>query len=137
MLFYEGTVEDITAERATRPRWRWRTERRTDALTEKAQGLTLVCDRLGVVRYASPASRMLLGRAPEAVTGCLGVRAGSTRRPGCRARRSTRSSTIGLPAGGERCASSSADGSWRHLAALANTPVADDAVAGVVLNRAT
>ena len=70
VLYFEGTVEDISAPRATQHALE-ASERRFRALTEKAQGLTLVCDATGRVSYASPASQQLLGRAPLALQGAL------------------------------------------------------------------
>ena len=68
VLFFEGTVEDITAERATQ-RSLEMSERRFRAMTEKAQGLTVVCDASGRIAYASPASQHMLGCAPLALQG--------------------------------------------------------------------
>ena len=133
VLFYEGTVEDVTSERATRLALE-ASERRFRALTEKAQGLTLVCDAAGVVRYASPASFVLLGVLPDAALGETvfdwihpdDLAAARAEFDAVVARRSS-----GLEASARFA---HADGSWRHLAALANNCLADDAVRGVVLN---
>ena len=132
-LFYEGTVEDISAERATRLALE-ASERRFRALIEKAQGLTVVCDAAGAVRYASPALQTLLGTAPEAALG----------RPifewihpdDLEFARGEFASVLEQRASGIETSARirHADGSWRHLAVLANNCLADEAVAGIVLN---
>ena len=66
--FYEGTVQDISAERLARLALE-ASERRFRALIEKAQGLTLVCDEWGGIHYASPAARGLLGCEPASLLG--------------------------------------------------------------------
>ncbi len=133
VLFYEGTVEDVTAERATRLALE-ASERRLRALIEKAQVLTLVCDAQGAVHYASPAAAVLLGRAPEFLVGTSVfdlVHADDV----ANARAEFESVIAGTNSGLEASARiAHADGGWRHLAALANNCLADDAVAGVVLN---
>lgn len=133
VLFYEGTVEDVTAERATRLALEL-SERRFRALIEKAQVLTLVCDAQGVVRYASPASMALLGFAPEILVGTSVfdfVHADDA----AHARAEFESVIAGVNSGLESSARiAHADGGWRHLAALANNCLADDAVAGIVLH---
>lgn len=63
-LYYEGTVEDITEARRAQQALAY-SERRFRALTERAQVLTMVVDEATVVHYASPASRVLLGREPQ------------------------------------------------------------------------
>jgi diguanylate cyclase (GGDEF)-like protein/PAS domain S-box-containing protein len=133
VLFYEGTVEDVSAERATRLALE-ASERRFRALTEKAQGLTLVCDALGMVRYASPASCAMLGLAPETAVGqCIFDWIHPDDR---RAARAEFDAVVAHRSSGLEASARflHADGSWRHLAALANNCLADDAVAGVVLN---
>ena len=133
VLFYEGTVEDVTAERATRLALE-ASERRFRALTEKAQGLTLVCDALGVVRYASPASFALLGVTPEAA---VGINVFDWIHPDdLGAARAEFDAVVAQRSSGLEASARfvHADGSWRHLAALANNCLADAAVAGVVLN---
>ena len=133
ILFYEGTVQDISAERRARMALE-ASERRFRALIEKAQGLTLVCDEWGGIQYSSPAARSLLGCEPASLLGASVFDAvHPDDRPAAKAeflsvieQRST-----GLEASARF---RHADGSWRHLAALANNCLADPAVAGVVLN---
>jgi diguanylate cyclase (GGDEF)-like protein/PAS domain S-box-containing protein len=133
VLFYEGTVEDVTAERATRQALE-ASERRFRALTERAQGLTLVCDRQGAIRYVSPASRALLGLAPEEAAG---LNVFELVHPDDREFARTEFDAVVAHRGSGLEASARfrhAQDGWRHLAALANNCLADDAVAGIVLN---
>ena len=132
-LYYEGTVEDISAERATRLALE-ASERRFRALIERAQGLTLVCDAAGVVRYASPALQSLLGAAPAAA---LGTHMFEWVHPDDVAlAQGEFGAVIDDRASGVETVVRlrHVDGSWRHLAVLANNCLADDAVAGIVLN---
>ncbi|HRI17492.1 MAG TPA: diguanylate cyclase [Burkholderiaceae bacterium] len=133
VLLYEGTVEDITAERTVRLALE-ASERRFRALIEKAQVLTLVCDPRGTIRYASPASASLLGRAPETLVGqCVFDFIHPEDLAAARAE--FESVLEGVNNGLESSARiAHADGSWRHLAALANDCRSDPAVDGVVLN---
>lgn len=133
VLCYEGTVQDITAERATRLALE-ASELRFRAMIEKAQTLTLLCDADGVMRYASPASQGLLGRAPGSLLGCAIF--DLVHPDDLPAARGEFEAVLGRSNTGQetsvRCAH--ADGSWRDLAALANNCLADPGVAGVVLN---
>ena len=65
-LYYEGTVEDISRTRRAEQAL-LASERRFRAYTEHSQQLTLVCDARGVIGYASPAVRRLLGLEPAQV----------------------------------------------------------------------
>lgn len=133
VLFFEGTVQDITAERATQ-RALELSERRFRAMTEKAQGLTVVCDAAGRISYASPAAQQLLGRAPQALHGTHvldwlhaedAAAAGDEFARVIDKRNSGVETTVRV---------AHADGGWRHVAILANNCLADDAVGGLVLN---
>jgi PAS domain S-box-containing protein len=131
--YYEGTVQDITAEHLAHQALNDR-ERRFRALTDRAQVLTLVCAADARVLYASQAARPILGRDPQALIGeCLfdwlhpdemkmAVEAFEEvvqrRNPGSE-------SLIRLR---------HADGSWRQIAALGQNYVDDPAVGGIVLN---
>ena len=64
VLYYEGTVEDITQQRRIELALQG-SERRFRAYTERSQVLTVVCDERGEISYASPAAPRLLGHAPE------------------------------------------------------------------------
>lgn len=133
VVFYEGTVDDITVQRATRLALE-ASERRFRALTEKARELTVVCDAAGRVGYASPASRALLGREPAHL---LGSTIFDWIHPDDRADAALELAAVvarrntGHEAGARFA---HADGSWRHLAALANNCLDDAAVGGIVLN---
>ncbi len=67
-LYFEGTVEDITAQRLAGVALE-ESERRYRALIERSQTLTVVCDEQGQVSYVSPASRLLLGKEPAKLCG--------------------------------------------------------------------
>lgn len=132
-LFYEGTVQDISAERAALLALE-ASERRFRALIEKAQGLTLVCDERGRIHYASPAAQSLLGREPDSLLGTSvfdAIHPDDRPVAGAEFASVIEQRSTGLEASARF---RHADGSWRHLAALANNCLADPAVAGVVLN---
>jgi PAS domain S-box-containing protein len=132
-LFCEGTVEDITAQRRAEQALH-ASERRFRALTEKSQVLTLVCSAAGEAFYVSPASRWLLGHEPEALQRAIvfdHVHPDDV----ARARHDLAAVLVHRQSGVESiCRVRHADGSWRHLAMLANNCLADPAVAGVVLS---
>ena len=133
VLYFEGTVEDITAQRRTQLALE-ASERRFRALTEKAQVLTVVCNRSGQITYASPAARGLLGREPAEL---LGVPIfdwihGDDQDT---ARTDFREVLEFRNAGTESIHRfAAADGSARTFASLANNCLADPAVAGIVLH---
>lgn len=133
VLFYEGTVQDITAERRTHLALT-ASEQRFRALTEKAQVLTLLCDRDGIVTYASPAALTMLGMAPEHLIGTSPVAlmhpgdmdGAHTDFAGILVRRNSGDESIYRVR--------HADGGWRHLAALANNCLDEPAVAGIAIH---
>jgi diguanylate cyclase (GGDEF)-like protein/PAS domain S-box-containing protein len=133
VLFFEGTVEDITAQRATQ-RALETSERRFRAMTEKAQGLTIVCDAAGRITYASPAAQRMLGLAPQALHGADVFE--RLHPDDAAAARAEFGNVIDKRNSGVETTArfAHADGSWRHLAILANNCLADDAVGGLVLN---
>jgi PAS domain S-box-containing protein len=132
-VYYEGTVQDITAEHLAQEAVVL-SERRFRALTDRAQVLTMVCDTQCVVLYASQAVRTVLGLEPNQLVGrnllhlvhpedlqesTLGYAEVVRRRnPGTE-------SLIRLR---------HADGSWRTIAALGQSFMDDPAVRGIVLN---
>ena len=66
--FFEGTVEDITeSQRALLALSA--SEQRFRSMTDKAQVMTMVCDRHGNILYASDAANEMLGRQPQALRG--------------------------------------------------------------------
>ena len=133
VVYYEGTVEDISAERAAQQEIAT-SERRFRAMTEKAQVITVVCTRDGVITYASPACKTTLGVEPHVLVGTLvfDVMHDDDRSKG--------EHEFALVVAGTNSGAETVlryrhhDGSWRHLAAVGNNALADDAVRGVILN---
>lgn len=68
LLYFEGTVEDIT-ERLRANNLIESSERRFRALTEKAQVATVLCDPLGKIHFVSAAFKRLLGYRAADVEG--------------------------------------------------------------------
>jgi len=132
-LYYEGTVEDITPQRRTELALQ-ASERRFRAFTERSQVLTLLCDADSRIRYASPASRRLLGIGPDSM---IGRRVTEWVHPEDQALAQQELARVvaeGRHGDETVLRAAHADGSWRHLAVLANNFLADPAIAGVVLN---
>jgi PAS domain S-box-containing protein len=132
-LYYEGTVEDITRQRSTELALQ-ASERRFRAFIERSQVLTVVCDAQGRVSYASPAAQRLLGHAPEAL---LHTCVFDWLHPDdLDAALAELGQVLEFSNSGDESVSRvrHADGSWRHLAMLANNCLADPAIGGVVLN---
>ena len=133
VLFYEGTVEDITTQRRTHLALE-ASEQRFRALTEKAQVLTLVCDRNGIVSYASPAALALLGREPAQLVGRSplvwvhpdDVENAKAEFAAILAHRNSGVESVYRVR--------HTDGSWRHLAGLAKNCLDDRAVAGIAMH---
>ena len=67
-LYYEGMVEDVTAEREAREAL-FQSESRFRALVQRSTDVVVVLDRAGRLTYVSPAVAGLLGRAPESLVG--------------------------------------------------------------------
>ena len=131
--YYEGTVEDLSAERAAQFEIAT-SERRFRAMTEKVQVITLICDQQGIISYASPASLSILGVAPgQLLRTCMF----DLMHPQDRAL-SGREFQLVLTGSNSGIETISrfrhADGSWRYLAAVGNNALADDAVRGVIIN---
>lgn len=133
-LYYEGTVEDISRTRRAEQAL-LASERRFRAFTEHSQQLTLVCDAQGLIGYASPAVWQVVGHGPEAVLHSAVL---DWVHPDERAEvQAELAAVLALRPHGQHetvCRVRHADGSWRHVAILANNCLADAAVAGVVLN---
>ncbi len=133
ILYFEGTVEDISAERAAQQEIAT-SERRFRAMTEKAQVVTVVCNRDGLITYASPASTTTLGIEPHELVGTVVF---DLVHPDDRAKDEHEFARVvsGTNSGVETVSLfRHRDGSWRHLAAVGNNALADDAVRGVILN---
>jgi diguanylate cyclase (GGDEF)-like protein/PAS domain S-box-containing protein len=133
ILYYEGTVEDISSQRDAEAELR-ASERRFRALTEKAQVVTLLCDASGRIRYASQASLAILGRdcAELINTNIFDLVHPEDRRHD----QSEFSSVVNRTNTGIENVSRfrHADGGWRHLASLGNNALDDEAVRGVVIH---
>ena len=132
-VYYEGTVEDISAERAAQQEIAM-SERRFRAMTEKAQVVTVICTREGVITYASPACQTTLGVEPTRLVGTLVF---DLAHPDDLALNECEfASVINASNSGVETVSRfrHGDGSWRHLAAVGNNALNDDAVRGIILN---
>ncbi len=131
LRYYEGTVQDITQEHRIRMALQ-ASERRFRALTEKAQLLTLIYADDLRLSYVSPAALTLLGFEPAAKLGTSLLDwfhpddVGDAAQEIERIKRFENSGTESV------YRFLHADGSWRHLALLANNCLADEAVQGVV-----
>lgn len=133
IVYYEGTVEDIEAERAAQQEISV-SERRFRAMTERAQVITIVCDGEGIVTYASRASLTILGFAPtELLNRCIF----DLLHPEDRA---ASEHEFRLVVAEKNLGTETVrrfrhlDGSWRYLAAVGSNALADDAVRGIIIN---
>ena len=132
--YYEGTVEDISVERAAQQAIA-ASERRFRAMTEKAQVITIICDSEGFIMYASRASLTILGIAPEQLLGTC-VFDLIHRDDRVAGEREFRLVLAHTNSGAETVMRfRHADGCWRYLAAVGNNALADEAAALVVLER--
>ena len=133
VIYYEGTVEDISAERAAQQEIAT-SERRFRAMTEKAQVVTVVCNRDGIITYASPASKTTLGIEPHQL---VGTRVFDLIHPDDRSKDEHEFGLVvaGINSGVETVSRFlHVDGSWRYLAAVGNNALTDEAVRGIILN---
>jgi len=132
-LFYEGTVEDVTeaqqSHEALQARERW-----FQALTDKAQVLTVVCTQQGDIVYASQAAQSMLGYDPATL---LGSNIFELIHPDDQAAAHKEQSEV------MQFANSGvesifryrhADDQWRYLASLASNCLEESAVRGIVLH---
>jgi len=133
VLYFEGTVEDITESQEARLAL-VASERRFRALTERAQVLTMVCDTHGTMVYVSHAALQMLGVPAQDLRG-RSVYDWMHPDDAQLARRE-----MGQVVQHTNTRQEStyryrhADGTWRHLASLATDSLADEAVQGIVLN---
>ncbi len=67
-LFYEGTVEDVTAQRRVQQALR-KSEERFRSLVQHSSDIITVLDGFGTVTYLSPSIEHLLGYSPEELMG--------------------------------------------------------------------
>jgi len=131
--FYEGTIEEITAQRQAQLALQV-SERRFRAFTEKAQVITLLCDREFRVRYISPTIESILGIAPDVVLGRTPL---ELVHPNERAavQKELESVLTHTNTGVESIVRAAhRDGGWRFLAAIANNCLDDEAVGGVIFH---
>ena len=133
VLYFEGTVEDITESQNARLAL-VASERRFRALTERAQVLTMVCDASGTMVFVSHAALQMLGVPAQDLRGrCVydwmhPDDAYLARQEMDQVVRHTNSGQESI------FRYRHANGTWRHLASLATDCLADEAVQGVVLN---
>jgi diguanylate cyclase (GGDEF)-like protein/PAS domain S-box-containing protein len=133
VLFFEGTVEDITESQHMLQALS-ASERRFRALTERAAIMTMVCDRQGVIQYASHASQAMIGVAAVDLQG--GSVFDHMHTDDMPQARLELQQVVGQLAPPQESIYRyrHADGSWRQLAWLATNFLEDDAVRGIVLN---
>jgi PAS domain S-box-containing protein len=133
--FYEGAVEDVTAERRAREALA-RSEARFRALVQRSSDLVVVLDRDARLTYVSPAAVGLLGHEPDALVGRDAL---SLVHPDDRA--ATRERLLGaVPLGhGPEIAPAElrlrhADGHFVYAEGVGSALYHDPAVGGLVLN---
>ena len=111
-----------------------RRERWFRSLVEHASDITLVLDRHGVITYATPALRSMLGQDPSAAVGQPGPRCFGLSIAGGSTRCSRRSRPPRMVNATDELEVRRADGAGRWLEVIATGRLDDPAVAGVVLN---
>ena len=133
IVYFEGTVEDITEGMQT-GRAVAASERRYRALTERAQGATIIVEPDGTITFASAGLKALLGYAPESF---VGSNVFDTMHDAdvVHHRAELQHVVLGTNSGNESIAQHRhRDGTYRHLASLAHNCSDDPAVGGVVVN---
>ena len=133
IVYFEGTVEDIT-ERMQTVSAVAASERRYRALTERAQGATIIVEPDGTITFASAGLKALLGYAPESF---VGSNVFDTMHDAdvVHHRAELQHVVHGTNSGTESIAQHRhRDGTYRHLASLAHNCSDDPAVGGVVVN---
>ncbi len=132
VLFYEGTIEDITEKRALEQGLAL-SERRFRALTAKSQSATIVCDAGGKISFASGAVEMLLGIDAESV---VGTNLFDSMHPDDQVEHRSEFARVAAHnnSGNESVARHRhTDGSWRYLASFASDARDDPAVRGMIV----
>ncbi|HEX8386123.1 MAG TPA: PAS domain S-box protein, partial [Rubricoccaceae bacterium] len=133
--FYEGAVEDVTAERRAREALA-RSEARFRALVQRSSDLVVVLDRDGRLTYVSPAVVGLLGHEPDAL---VGRDAFSLVHPDDRAATRARLLSAGADGDGREISPTElrlrhADGHFVYAEGVGSALYHDPAVGGLVLN---
>lgn len=131
--FYEGSVQDITAQMRAEMALR-ASEARFRALVEKAQGIIMVLSPDGRIDYLSPGFARILGREPDE---WLGRNIFELIHPedADRVRADTAAVLEGSNSGEEsQYRLQHADGGWRVVAALGKNALNDPHVGGLVVN---
>lgn len=133
VLYFEGTVEDIT-DRLRGEQKLAESERRYRALTERAQLATAIVTADGLVLYASPGIEQLFGVKPEAFVG-QNLFDSMHQDDLAEHRAELRSVSTKTNTGRESVARHlHTDGNYRFLASLGKDCSDDPAVGGIVLN---
>ncbi|HLT46022.1 MAG TPA: PAS domain S-box protein [Rubricoccaceae bacterium] len=131
--YYEGTVEDVTAQRRAQQALR-KSEERFRSLVQNASDVTAVLDRDGALTYLSPSVARVLGYAPEALLGqspFAFVHPEDRRRVRALFRRSLRRAG---DLGSVECRVRHAEGHYVYVESAATNRLADAVVGGLVLN---
>ena len=131
ILYYEGTVQDVTQEQQTRMALQ-ASERRFRAITEKAQLLTLIYGEDLRLSYVSPAALTLLGFEPSVKLGTAFLDWFHPDDVSEAAQEIERIKRFENSGAESVYRLRHADGNWRYFALLANNCLADEAVQGVV-----
>lgn len=132
VLFYEGTVEDITPRKNAEAALELAL-RRYYALTAKSQSATLVCDIDGTIRFASEAVYQLLGFRPHET---VGASVFDSMHEEDRARYQQEFERLAADeSSGEEAIARHRhkDGSWRYIASLVSDARDDEAVGGFIV----
>lgn len=132
VLFYEGTIEDITERRKLEVELAL-SERRFRALTAKSQSVTIVCDAEGNISFASGAVRSLFGVSPKAI---VGTNLFDSMHPDDRAEHRAEFARVAAHSNsGEESVARHrhADGGWRYLASFASDARDDPSVRGMIV----
>lgn len=132
-LYYEGTVEDITQTLHANNLIAL-SERRFGALTEKAQMVTVLCDRFGKILFVSAAFERLLGYRTNVVEGANlfdFIHAADAYEQ----REELRRVAVGSNSGRESIMHfQHADGRMRYWAVIGNNCLEDEALNTIVLH---